>query len=77
MIVELPQQIAYERRLPATNFAGDYGKAGAVHHAEFEHRERQSVILAPVDQIRIRQDRKRLFSKSIKRLIHRTTLENA
>src|SRR5882724_7790942 len=56
VIVELPQEIPYERRLPTPNFPCDYSKAGAVHHAKFEHGERQSVILAPVDQIRIRQD---------------------
>src|SRR5258708_4470861 len=77
VIVELSQKIADERRFPTADFASDYGKAGAVHDAKLEHGERQPVILAPVDQIRIRQDRERLLPEPIKRLIHRKTLKNA
>jgi hypothetical protein len=77
VIIEPAKKIANESRFPAADFARDYGKAGAVHYAKLEHGERQSVILAPVDQIRIWQDRERLLSEPVKRLIHRKTLEDA
>src|ERR1700722_17000143 len=77
MIVELSQKIADKCRFPATDFAGDYGKAGAIHYAKLKHGECQSVILAPVDQIRIRQNRERFLSESVKCLIHRKTLNVA
>ncbi len=77
MVIELSQKISNERRFPAADFAGDHGKAGAVQDAEFEHGKCQSVILAPIDQIRVRQDRKRFLAKPIKRLIHRKTLRDA
>src|SRR5882757_3997544 len=77
VIVELSQEIPDERCFPATNFASDYRKAGAVHDAKLKHGKCQSVILAPVDQIRIRQDRERFLPEPIKRLIHRTTLKDA
>src|ERR1700675_3679172 len=77
VIVELSQKIPDKRRFPTADFASDYSKAGAIHDAKLKHGESQSGILAPVDQIRIRQDRKRLLSEPIKRLIHRKTLKDA
>ena len=56
VIVQLSQKIAYKRRFAAADLAGDHSKAGAVHYAKLQHGERQSVVLAPVDQIWIWQD---------------------
>jgi hypothetical protein len=76
VIVEPSQEMPDERRFATADFASDYGETGAVHDAKLEHGERQSVILTPVDQIRIRQDRKRLFPEPIKYLVHRKTLKD-
>jgi hypothetical protein len=62
--------MADECRFPAANFPGDHSEAGTVHHAEFKHGECQAVILAPINQFWIRQNRKRLFPEPVKRLVH-------
>ena len=77
VIVELSQKIPDECCFPAADFASYYGEASAVYDAKLQHSECQSVVLAPIDQIRIRQNRKRLLSEPIKALIHLKTLESA
>src|SRR5437588_149504 len=47
--------------LAGANLARDHGKAGIVHDAKFEHRERHAVHAAPVNQIGIGQYGKRLL----------------
>ena len=69
--VELAQEAANKRGLARPDFASDDGKPGAVHHAELKHGKGQSMVRPPIDQFRVRQDRKWFFSKPVERLVHR------
>ena len=77
VVVEFSQEISDQRRFSAADLAGDHGKAGAIHYAKFQHGKCQSVILAPVDQIGVRQDRKWLLAEPIKGLVHGMTCSSA
>ena len=75
--IELAQQMPHERRFARTDFTGDDGELGVVEHAELEHGKRHAVRAAPINEIRIRQDRKRLFPKPVIRLVHQWSSINA
>ena len=66
----MPDESSFSR----ANFSGNYGKARIVHDAKFQHRERHGVHLAPVDQIRVGQDRKWLLPQLIECFVHRKSL---
>src|SRR5467141_2808454 len=56
--------------LAGANLARDHGKAGIIHDAKFEHRERHAVHAAPVKQIGIGQYGKRLLLEPVKSFVH-------
>ena len=68
--VELAQQMADKRGFARADFAGDDRELRIVEHAELEHGKRHAMGAAPIDQVGIRQDRKRLFPEPVKRLVH-------
>ena len=64
--IERFQQMPYQRRLTGADLARDNGEAGLVHHPKFQHGISQAMVLAPIDEVWIGQDGKRLFSEPIK-----------
>ena len=61
MRLELTKEVSQEGRFAGTDFTGDDCESGIVHHAEFEHRKCKAVVLPPVDQLGIWEDRERLL----------------
>src|SRR5438309_8622948 len=74
--VEAPQEITQQSRFARADFTGNDREAGTIHHPEFEHGEREAVIGAPVDQIRVRQNGEGLFPKPVKGFVHLSSPRN-
>ena len=68
--VEFAQQISQKGGLSGADFAGNDCKTGVVHHAEFKHGKGQAMIMTPIDQFWIGEDRERLLSQPEVSLVH-------
>src|SRR3989344_69017 len=68
--LHLVEELADQRSLAGADITCDDAEAGLIHQAVFQQSQRHLVLFAEIKKLRIRQERKWLAPKTIKRFVH-------